>query len=152
MRPQLTIRRLMIVVAGLAAMLACLATYHDKRGCGTANVPLVIHVVDDRTAQPIAGAKIDLILDYGQPPAISGITGSDGDMALACQAGATSYVGPFLRRYRTYHYSYALRIEAQGHQSEERMLGDFMKDPAYHTDETSPPPIVVRLKDSPPPS
>jgi hypothetical protein len=144
-----TVRGLMVAVAGVALVLGCLATYHEKLGCGQSSVPLIFHVVDDRDGRPIIGAKIALILDFDAPPAVRGVTEDDGDMAATCQAGHTSYRGPFLRRYGVFNYSYALRVEADGYRIEEGILRSYMKNPVYYSDKTFHPPIVVRLKKTP---
>jgi hypothetical protein len=138
---------MMIVVAGLATVLAGLATHHSRVGCGHSHLPLSFQIVDDRDGRPVVGAKIELISDFGRPPDVSEITGKIGELETIVGAGHTTYNGPFLRRYRViYVDSYALRIEAEGYERLEAMLSEYMKDPAYHSDRTPHPPVVVRLK------
>ena len=143
-RFQFSVRRMMVVVAGVASTLAYLANGSTKLGCGSATVQLTFHVVDDRNGRPIAGAKVKFGYDLSAPMA-SVITGTDGFTSATCQTGCTSYSGPFFRRYRCLNYGEGLWVEALGYQPLESLLRHYTTYPAYH-DTSSPPPIVVRMK------
>jgi hypothetical protein len=138
---------MMFAVAGLAVVLAGLATHHSKLGCGQTRLPLSFQIVDDHDGRPVVGAKFELISDLGRPADVSEITGKNGEVETIVEAGTTTFHGPFFRRYRViYVASYAVRIQTEGYERVEEMLREYMKDPAYHSDRTSYPPIIVRLK------
>jgi hypothetical protein len=140
-----TVRGMMFAVALVASVMGLLATHHSKLGCGHASVPLVFHLVDDGDGRPVVGAKVELISVSGDPPTVI-VTGRDGSAGAVCEAGSTSYRGPFLRPYRTFFYSDSLRVGADGYQPIAGMLMDFMTDPAFRTNRTAHPPILIRMK------
>lgn len=146
--PRFTVRRMMAVIAGLAVLLPYLSRSYRTGGCGHASVPLAFQVVDDRTGQPIIAARIDLSYDYSLPPVATAYTDSAGDANLICEAGCTSYLGPFLYPYRVYWYSQGSIVSAPGYQTAEGLLLEFMKSPVYRDDRAPHPPIQIRLKPS----
>ena len=143
--PRFTIRRMMIAVAGSAVAFAYLGTGSTKLGCGETSVWLTFHVMDDVNGRPIAGARIQLIQEYGASPIASTMTGYDGSAGVSCRAGCTSYSGPFFRTYRRLYFLEALQIQADGYQPVDQLLQEYTRSPAYH-DSALPSPIPIRLK------
>ena len=145
-RVQFTVRQMMIAVAGSAFVLAYIGTGTSKLGCGSASVRLTFHVLDGRNGRPIAGATIQ----YGQfrsyPSAMSSVsTGADGSASAIIETGATTYSGPFFRRYRCLNYGEELQVEARGYRPVSNSLRVYAMSPDYHNSPT-PPPIVIRLQ------
>src|SRR4051794_30343647 len=142
-----TVRGMMLAVALVASVMGFLATYHERLGCGRqASVSLVFYVVDDGDGRPVNEAKVELFDDRGDPPRVMVMTGGDGSAGAACRARSSSYRGPFLRRHSVFFYSDVLRVEVGGYQPVEGMLRDFTNDPAFRTDRTAYPPILIRMK------
>jgi hypothetical protein len=147
-RFRFSVKRMMVVVAGVALMLAYLANGSTKLGCGSITVNLTFQLVDDRNGKPIAGAKVELWNDLSAPPTASVVTGTDGYARAACTAGCTSYSGPFFRQYRCLSFGEGLRIGAPGYQPVDALIRDYATDLAFHNT-PSPPPIMVRMKRRP---
>jgi hypothetical protein len=147
-RVQFTVRSMMVAVAGSAVALAYLATGSTKLGCGTASVRLTFHVVDDLDGKPVTGARFKLIWDDSAPPTASTIIGADGTAQANCNAGATWYSGPFFREYRCLHFRETVQVRAEGYQPVDQLLREYTTDLAYHN-QSVPPPIIIRLKESP---
>ncbi|WP_435011516.1 hypothetical protein P12x_002829 [Tundrisphaera lichenicola] len=143
-----TVRRMMVAVAFVASVMGLFITTPAwVTNCGRhgdASVPLVFHAVDDRDGRPVVGAKVEMPDEMGSPSIV--MTEADGSARTACQARFTMNRNPFVRPYRVFTYWDQLRVRADGYQPVEGMLRDFMTDPAFRTDRTAHPPILIRMK------
>ena len=145
-----TLRQLMISVAVVAGLFVFIDSNTHSLWIGRTTIPLRFTVLDADTNQPISGSKVRLDDDgYYESPKYWETTGLDGMTKITIRTGCTGSGGVLRGSRNVTYWPWTIFAESDGYQTFEGRLEKHTGDRRFHDYNAAPPPIVIRLHNSP---